>query len=302
MDGLGVTAVPDPSQTAPAVPRCSCLIYRTGNLGDVIQSMALTRLLPRMTGVFRHDLGTAPLDRTFVVNGFLERDVPPRAGAACLFAGVSGPYERRKSYHRWLGRSQWPVGARDPASVRRLQANGIDAVLVGCATLTLPRFDGPRSGVLSVDCDGPGDRITHDISRTLSVEGQWRRALELLDRYRTAEAVHTSRLHVALPCLAFGTPVLITRPDPRVFPQRFSLLEEMGVPYGRLTSQDVTREAARYRSFLERHLGVTIEPGERKFPAMAMPDRLGWRASTRFAIEDFRWSVRLRLLKLLGRT
>ena len=36
--------------------------------------------------------------------------------------------------------------------------------------------------------------------------------------------------------------------------------------------------------------------------AMAMPDRLGWRASTRFAIEDFRWSVRLRLLKLLGRT
>jgi hypothetical protein len=263
--------------------------------------MALTRLLPRMTGVFRHDLGTAPLDRTFVVNGFLERDVPPRAGAACLFAGVSGPYERRKSYCRWLGRSRWPVGARDPATVRRLVAGGLDAVLVGCATLTLPRFDGPRSGVLSVDCDGPGDRITHDISRTLSVEGQWRRALEVLDRYRTAEAVHTSRLHVALPCLAFGTPVSIARPDPRVFPERFSLLEEMGVPYGRLTLRDVTREATRYRSFLERHLGVTIEPGEPTFPAMAMPDRLGWRASTRFAIEDFRWSVRLRLLKLLGR-
>lgn len=82
---------PHPSGSPPLF---SCLVYRTGNLGDVIQTMALTRLLPPMTGVFRHDLATAPVDRTFVVNGFLERDPTPRAGAACLFAGVSGPYER----------------------------------------------------------------------------------------------------------------------------------------------------------------------------------------------------------------
>ncbi len=291
------TTIPPP---AGSPPRFSCLVYRTGNLGDVIQTMALTRLMPPMTGVFRHALGTAPVDRTFVVNGFLERDTTPRAGASCLFAGVSGPYEQQASYYRWLGRSRWPVGARDPASVLRLAAAGLDAELAGCATLTFPRFEGPRSGVLAVDCDGPGERITHAISRTLTVEGQWRRGRELLDRYRSAEAVYTSRLHVALPCLAFGTPVSITRPDPRVFPQRFSLLEELGVPFGELTVRDVSGGADRYRSFLERHLGITIEAGEPQPPTLAKPDRLHLRAATRFALEDFNWSLRLRVWKLLG--
>jgi hypothetical protein len=141
--------------------RFSCVAHRTRNIGDMIQTIALTRLLPPSAAVFRHDLSRAPADRVFVVNGFLERDRPQRLGPDCLFAGVSGPYMRHAMYLDWLRRSPCPVGARDPATAARLSRAGISAELVGCATLTLPGYDGPRREILSVDFDGPGTRLTH---------------------------------------------------------------------------------------------------------------------------------------------
>lgn len=155
----------------------------------MIQTLALSRLLAPMVGVFRHNLASAPADRIFVVNGFFETDTPPRSGARCLFAGVSRPYMRPKRYLSWLRRSPWPVGARDPVTAARLAAAGLWSELVGCATLTLPRYEGPRSGVFNVDDDGPGEPIAHAIPRGMTLTAQWKLAARLLDRYRTAEAV-----------------------------------------------------------------------------------------------------------------
>lgn len=280
------------SPNPPTPDRYSCVVYRTRNVGDMIQTLALSRLLPSMTGVFRHDLGAAPADRLFVVNGFLETDAPPRVGATCLFAGVSGPYARRTRYLAWMRRSPWPVGARDPVTATRLSAMGLASELVGCATLTLPRHRGPRSGVLSVDCDGPGERVAHRIPRTMTVARQWELASALLARYRQAEAVYTSRLHVALPCLAFGTPVWIARPPATGLPERFSLLEEMEVPFETLVVRDVAPQAGRYCRFLERHLGIAIDPGEAKLPAPMGPDRIALPARTRFLLEDAHHALR----------
>jgi len=264
----------------------SCLAYRTHNIGDIIQTIALTRLLPPMAATYRHDLGSALPDRVFVVNGFLEQDDPPQAGPECLFAGVSGPYMRHAQYLDWLRRSPCPVGARDPATLARLSKAGIPTELTGCATLTLPRYEGPRQGIISVDLEGPGTRLTHAISRHMNLSEQWTAATELLSKYKTSEAVYTSRLHVALPCLAFGTPVWIARPGARGFPERFSLLEEMGIPFEELVVRDIAPQRKRYIRFLEEHLGQTIEPGEMKIPTLAGPDRLRLHEQARFLGED----------------
>lgn len=287
--------------------RLSCLAYRTRNVGDMIQTMALTRLLPPMAAVFRHDLASAPPDRVFVVNGFFDKDRPPRAGLNCLFAGVSGPYMRHALYVEWLQRSPYPVGARDPATVARLSQDGVLAELVGCATLSLPRHDGPRRGVISVDFDGPGTHLTHAISRHMSLEKQWTAAADLLTKYRTSQAVYTSRLHVALPCLAFGTPVWIARPGTRGFPERFSLLEEMGIPFEQLVVRDVAPQRERYIRFLQAHLGPMIESGETKLPTLVGPDRLRLGEWCRFLMEDawhwlqFNWGREGRRLRRLRR-
>ena len=52
-----------------------------------------------------------------------------------------------------------------------------------------------------------------------------------MDTYRRAESIYTSRLHVLLPCIAFGTPVALTH-IPKGEDARFSLASYLGVKVG----------------------------------------------------------------------
>jgi hypothetical protein len=54
---------------------------------------------------------------------------------------------------------------------------------------------------------------------------KFRRAQRFLDHYACAAYVVTSRLHVALPCVALGTPAVLLTPDPDDV--RFSGYEDM---------------------------------------------------------------------------
>jgi hypothetical protein len=244
------------------------LLYRSRNLGDMMQTLALSRLLPPCSGVFRHRLPTLEQGSRLIVNGMLDKDRTPGDGASCLFAGVSGPHFRKGAYLRWMAGSPYPIGARDPATVKAAEGAGLRAVLLGCATLTLPRYSGPRAGIYSVDVAGPGEALTQRITRSMPVEEQWALALAMIEKYRTAEAVYTSRLHVALPCLAFGTPVWIANPAKTAWhPSRFGILDALGVGYEKLAEADVSAWALRYAGFLEQHIGLRVEPGEPKLPA-----------------------------------
>lgn len=252
----------------------SCLVYRVTNLGDMIQTLALSRLLPPVNAVFRHAMGRTKPGQLLVVNGFLDRNAPPQNIHNTLFAGVSGPYWRHRSYFAWLGKSSFPIGARDPKTAQRLIQNGLAVEMIGCATMTFPKYSGPRTGIYSVDYPGPGTSLTHFISRTMRVDEQWKLASEYLNLYRTAQAVYTSRLHVALPCLAMGTPVYIASPDRAPLRERFSLFDELGVPYGRLCEVDLSQWAERYRGFLAEHLQIPIVEREPIQPVLTESDRL----------------------------
>lgn len=249
----------------------SLQVYRVRNLGDMIQTAALSRLVPRAAGVFRHRLDEASEERLLIVNGVLHKERPPKEGATCLFAGVSGPYWRHQEYAQWLERSPYPIGGRDQFTVDAARSKGHDAVLIGCATMTFPRYEGERSGVYSVDYPGPGTPLTHWISRKKTVSMQWSMAMQNLSQYRTAEAVYTSRLHVALPCLAYGTPVFIANPHRAWKPERFSVIEELGISYDRLVTADLSEYSQRYIAFLQSTLNTTIEPDTPKMPEVADP-------------------------------
>ena len=125
--------------------RFSLLLYRSRNLGDMIQTFALSRLLPKAKGVFRHRLRTVSPDRFLVWNGYLDKDAPPATGVKCLFAGVSGPHFRQTEYLRLMAQSRFPIGARDPFTLNLVQSAGLSASLIGCATLTFSTYPGPQS-------------------------------------------------------------------------------------------------------------------------------------------------------------
>ncbi|MEW9837615.1 polysaccharide pyruvyl transferase family protein [Mesorhizobium marinum] len=123
------------------------------------------------------------------------------------------------------------IGARDLSTLEALQKAGVEAYFSGCLTLTLQPRNLPRSdAVLAVDVAPealaqiekksgvPIATLTHKIKTGMALGGRLRLIDELLASYETARVVVTSRLHVALPCLALGTPVFFVHKnldDPR---------------------------------------------------------------------------------------
>lgn len=241
--------------------------WNTGNLGDVLQTIALSRLLPPALGIPRSRLPEQlHTDKLLVANGWHRwpREAPAD-DANCLFAGI----HCAESHVPWVRQSRFPAGARDPFTHAVLQRAGIPSVILGCATLTLPRHDGPRDGVLSVDFPGgPGTHLSHGLKPGAPFAAQWELGLRALDRYRRAAEVHTMRLHVALPCLALGTPVAFHRA--KFQPERHSLLEFLGLEFGKLQQLDVTPQRDRFIAFLREHLGEVTE-GEPKLPLEPPP-------------------------------
>ncbi len=236
--------------------------WNTGNLGDVLQTIALSRLLPPALGIPRCRLSEQlHTDKLFIVNGWHRwpREVPASDGN-CLFAGI----HCADAHVPWIRQSRFPVGARDPFTHEVLQRAGIPSVMLGCATLTLPRHGGPRDGALSVDLPGgPGTQLTHGLRHGAPFTTQWQLGLAALARYQRAAEVHTSRLHVALPCLAFGTPVAFH--PARFQRERFSLLENLGLEFGELQQCDVGPLRDGFSTFLRQHLGE-LAVGEPKLP------------------------------------
>lgn len=218
---------------------------KTLNIGDAIQTVALSRLIKdEITYVDRASCDFNPQYKA-VVNGWLGRNSAPR-NPNVLFAGIY--LAGNIANIPFIESSYFPIGARDRYTVELLNHFGVESQFVGCATLTLPKYDGPRSGECIVDSTDRTPHIYHEIPSETTWERQLEMANKLLEMYKTAELVVTSRLHVALPCLAMGTPVLIQ--TPRLQQSRFSILKELGVPLNKIVTQDVTEIAEKYKKFL----------------------------------------------------
>jgi hypothetical protein len=134
--------------------------------------------------------------------------------------------------------------------------------MIGCATLTFERFRGVRSGRYSVDAGSieGTTQLTNSIAAVTWTE-QWNMAVGQLDLLRRAELVYTTRLHIALPCLAFGTPVIfpLHKLTNIAAKERFTLLNALPFCYDHPVEADVSAIAGRYVRFLENAVG-TLKP------------------------------------------
>jgi len=236
------------------------LSYRTDNLGDDMQSIAARRFLPR---VDRHldrealdEISSADGDPVaLVMNGwFCHRPdkwppAPPIDPLLISFHVTNNPEpgtgaRAREAFARspraldWL-RRHGPVGARDHSTLDWLRSHGIEAWFSGCLTLTLDAPpDRPRDDFIVLNdlpdavatriagaTRRPLRRTTHTEAGAPDVPQRFARAEALLDLYARAACVVTTRLHGAMPCLAFGTPVLLI--DAHWDQSRFTGLAEL---------------------------------------------------------------------------
>jgi polysaccharide pyruvyl transferase len=124
-----------------------------------------------------------------------------------------------------------PIGCRDLVTMERMKENGIDAYFSGCLTLTLESHGLERRDhiyIVDAECEthkllksAPGSVLKkiRFMTHTLSNAGKYTTkerlqiANTLVKTYETAALVVTSKLHCALPCLAFATPVVFLLPE-----------------------------------------------------------------------------------------
>jgi hypothetical protein len=208
------------------------------NIGDAVQSMLLHDLY-KEHGI--ESVEYVPVGMSSKYKG--EKMVIPLN--ACHVYG--GPQDARKFAqsedidYRYLGfhlhgdlssfgkyvqiKSDYPIGCRDVPTRDFLRKLGYNAYFSGCISMTLPkRPDGDYKLVYVIDDDAKKGLPFCDpvdlrpITSLCLPDGEpWEkseeRARERINLLRdTAKLVITSRLHVYLPCVAMGIPVVFTRP------------------------------------------------------------------------------------------
>lgn len=146
-----------------------------------------------------------------------------------------------------------PIGCRDRNTRDFLKKNGIDAYFSGCMTLTFDkRTEKPiKSKIFAVDIDrGIIKRLPKEIVEkadfSISHIYYWnhypltdedakifeQEARHILERYKKeATLIITSKIHVAMPCIAMGIPVVFITENP--YDIRFDVLRGILPIYSR---------------------------------------------------------------------
>lgn len=231
--------------------------YKTENIGDEIQSIAARRFLPKVDYLINRDEIRSFKPKTYdktklIMNGWymhqpqnwqpISKDIKPLL--ISMHISEKDPKVVRaftaQNSVKYLTQNG-PVGARDKGTLAFLKKNKIPSYFSGCLTLTLERDQNfaRKDYILTVDLS---DKVRKEIERrtnrvvidlstyydpNLSTEGRFLLAEYFLYLYQSAHCVITTRLHAALPSLAFETPVLLIKEKGKYEKDRFSGLLDL---------------------------------------------------------------------------
>ena len=220
---------------------------KTDNIGDDIQTYTAMRFLPHIDyHIDREDLNCfIPEEKEYVsmiMNGWFMHNKaawPPSPYINPLLLSMHFTCLEKidvgEKYLQGLGgeylKKHQPIGSRDIETQKRLNRNGIENYFSGCMTLTINPFENikKKEYICLVDLDEKSTKlvkentdreikeITHDVNPeeidSKSFEERMKDVEELLKIYQAAHLVLTNRLHVALPCVALGTPVILVHKE-----------------------------------------------------------------------------------------
>ena len=215
----------------------------TDNIGDDIQTYAAIKYLPHIDYyIDRENLSCfVPKQKEYVsmiMNGWYIHNKlawPPSPYINPLLISMHfkdlEDTDVGDSYLKGYGgeflKKYAPVGARDTETMKRLEKNEIETYFSGCMTLTLEKFPRikKRKKISLVDIEEDIIKkvkentemdievLSHSINQIeaekMTVEERMNKVENLLKKYQEARLVITNRLHVALPCVALGTPVIV---------------------------------------------------------------------------------------------
>jgi len=235
----------------------SPVFQRFFNLGDDIQTLAVSRLLPRVDGyVCREGLDKVETECVVPLNGFFMNTShwPPSPKVHPVFFAFHVRPESVATVFSAAGIAyllKWqPIGCRDLGTMALMQKHGIDAYYSRCVTLTLPRREEEPGDNGQVFMVGLSDAARHAVPRHIrkkaivvdqakvrlpitSTSLKLALAKELLEQYRAnASLIITSKIHCAMPCIAMGIPVVFLYDRARRDDYRVKIINDLvGINY-----------------------------------------------------------------------
>ena len=207
------------------------------NVGDNMQSFGDLQLLPRVDFFVNREFVNLPThlsvgeNITLILNAYwVHRAIlyHPVPYIHPVLTGVHLGYPNSTTVSLLkknldFFKENGPVGARDEFAYQTFKSLGIPTVFSGCMTLFIKNFyeTEPRSDkIMVVDIPKYLEevlkqthidnlvKLTHQQNRTSQIR-MFAIAHRNLELYRVAKVVVTGRLHVAIPCVAIGTPVIL---------------------------------------------------------------------------------------------
>ena len=232
----------------------------TKNIGDDIQTIAAIDFLKKK-GIVEYEL----LNREFlhlysgpeinvIMNGWFmhkPKNFPPSNKIKPIWISFHVARPQIVSENLAYFKQQPPIGCRDKATVDLLRSYGIDSYFTGCLTMCFDEYENKNSKKYIVDVNTkcwyiPNVDIDlklfsdfkcaeHDFKYEKHNKFEWwyddvkhrlHLANELLNKYKKASLVITTRLHCALPCRAFKTDCIFIHKNYQTDP-RFTGLKQI---------------------------------------------------------------------------
>lgn len=209
------------------------------NLGDAIQTVAMIRFLQTQKIPWQGFVNRAQLEPHMLINGFQNYTYEPLPYQA-LFVGVHASNKQWQNIDKRL-----TVGCRDIWSKKQAELCNLQAVITGCVTSSLAPITAQRRYIVYADSISKytnSDMVKSigQSARNASWEHLMKWAIQRINFLAQAQLVYTTRLHVALPCIAMKIPVILEKPKrptrlhPGIYkPERFTTLLNY-IQYGKV--------------------------------------------------------------------
>jgi hypothetical protein len=222
------------------------LFANTSNLGDDVQTIAQMQFIPQNTDtvvVNREHLNHEERKCIVIMNGWFmhnDKNFPPHPHVTPIYISFHIEKKGMLSKDALAHYKKFePIGCRDSHTMNLLLSKGIKAYFSGCLTLTLknPFANFKREKIYIVDAHltskvvypwgadhlleklipkyirDQAEYIEHEIPDHIDKDDMIARHSyvhqHLLSKYAKARLVITTRLHCALPCVAYNTPVIV---------------------------------------------------------------------------------------------
>lgn len=181
------------------------------NIGDMLQTISLKNYIESNYPDIIIDgyCDRKNLENNMIINGWHrnKNEVLPHKA---MYIGIHTSYNMISSIQ-----TNTMIGCRDIFTLKEVLKynNKFKPIFSGCSTITIPEYTGIRNGI--------NNYFHKDNNDSLTFDEQIKNVNELIDDLKTKELVNTDRLHIALPCIALGTPVIV---KPRKFQtERYSI-------------------------------------------------------------------------------